>query len=97
MVNAIEAFCQVGVQHIFALEPNTEANGFERVMGAASWSKPIAVWFKAGLPLGFEREFHEGLKCSISHGGNPLTALLGRARLGYPNPPDRECFLVEGE
>ena len=68
MIDVIEASFDVGIQHLFALEADHHADGFDGIMGPASWSKPVAVGFELGFPLRFQREFDQGLTRSIKQG-----------------------------
>jgi hypothetical protein len=53
MVDAIEAFGYVGIQYPFGFLVDENIDRPNRIPCGASWSKAIAVGFKAGFPLRF--------------------------------------------
>ena len=67
MVDVIEATFNIRVQHIFVLFADITKDGGNRIMGTASWSEPIAVGFKHGFPLGFDRACQAVAKLALSN------------------------------
>src|SRR5712692_12037240 len=89
MIDAVEAFCDVGVEGIFGFMANGRENGGDRIMTGSAWTKSITVGFKAGFPFGFEGRFDQTLQCSIGHHGDAERSLLSGVRFGDPDPPHR--------
>jgi len=65
VVDAIEAFRAIRVDHVCRFPAHMRENGFDRIVGGPSWSKAVAVWFAACVPFRFEEEFGQGLPRSV--------------------------------
>jgi hypothetical protein len=53
MVDAVEAFGDIGIQHIFGLFTDRDEDRPARIVHRSSGAEPIAVGREPGLPLGF--------------------------------------------
>jgi hypothetical protein len=89
MVDAVEAFPDVGVEHILGFVLDVEEDGRDRIVAGAPWPEAVAVGLELGLPFGFQGELHEGLSCAVvQHGDTQGARLCRRVRLWYPHPPN---------
>lgn len=95
MGDLIEAGRDVRVKHKLWLDASHLEDCLDRIVNRACWAKPIGVWLKMSLPLGFEGEPYDGLRGSFSHSRDAERPLLGGTGLGNPNPADRPCCSVE--
>lgn len=68
VVNAVEAFGYISIQHPFGLLVDAHIDCSNRIPGRASWSKSVAVGFKTRFPLGLKRHFHQRLEGSVEDG-----------------------------
>src|SRR5215813_2965080 len=89
MFDAVEAFCNVGVEGIFGFMANGRENGADRIMTGSAWTKSITVGFKAGFPFGFEGRGDQTLPGPIGHHGDAERTLLRGVRFSDPDPPHR--------
>jgi hypothetical protein len=68
MRDAVEAFLDVGIQHILGLEPDVVKDGFNRIVGTAARSEPIRVGLELCFPLRFEGQLDQGLPGAVTQG-----------------------------
>jgi hypothetical protein len=54
MIDSVEAFGYICIQHIFRFVANCFVNGFDSIMTATSWSETVAVWLKLRFPFWFQ-------------------------------------------
>jgi len=73
--DAIEAFLDVGIQHIFGLKPDEVEDGFNRIMRRTAWSEPVGIGFKHGFPFRFEGEFDQCLHGAVAQRGDAQSKL----------------------
>ena len=86
MVDAVETFGNIGVQHEFRLAVQAVPNSYNRIMGGTSWSKPIAVRLELSFPRGFQCEQQQCLGGAVVHRRNTEGSLLIRTGFGNPDP-----------
>ena len=94
MCDAVKARREIRVQHILGLIADRIENGFDRVVGGASWTEPVAVRLESSLPFGLQGKAHQGLSGAVAQGGNAERTLFRFAGLGYPDPTNGACLQV---
>src|SRR5439155_13041582 len=90
--DAVKARRDICVQHVLWLVAYRVEDGFDRVMGGASWSEPITVWLESSLPFGFQGKPHQRLAGAVRQGRNAKRSLFHFARLGNPDPANGACL-----
>jgi hypothetical protein len=88
LVDAVEAFGNVGIEHILGALLDAFKDGHDRIVAGSAWSKSVAVGLELGFPLGFQCEFDQSLSCSIRQGGNAEGPLFIGSGLGNPDSTD---------
>src|SRR3990172_3731470 len=68
VVNAVEAFRNVAIQHKLPFVTNAYENGFDCIVTGAPWPEPVTVRFKDRFPFGFQGKLQERLFRSVLHG-----------------------------
>ena len=96
MIDGVEAMFDIGIQGIFGLMANGREDRFDGIVTGASWSKAIAVGFKARFPFGFQGVFDQRLAGSFSDSGDAQSPLLGRARFRNPGASNRSGRAIQG-
>ena len=78
VVNAVEAFFDVGFQDELGFETDVVEDGFDGVLCAASRPEAVTVGFEAGFPFWFEWQLDQGLLGPVTHSGNTKRSLFVR-------------------
>ena len=94
MIDMIETAFNICIEHRSALLVEMSKDCFDRIMGTAPRSEPIAVSFKQSFPLGFESLLGYCLTCPVVHDGYAERPPLRFSWLGYPDTSERLWFLL---
>jgi len=89
---AVEACCDVCVQHILGLVADRIENSFERVVAGASRTEPETVRLETSFPFGFQGKPRQRLSGAVVQGRDAKRSLFRRgARFGNPDPANGAC------
>ena len=88
MIDAVKTLRDVGIQHILGLFVDRDKDRTDGIVGGASGTEAVAVGFEFGFPFRFQRRVAPELG-GLGHGAlECLRALLVRAALRDPHPPE---------
>src|SRR5262249_43879628 len=87
--DAVEAFCDIGVQDELGLVADLVENGLDGIVTGPSRSEAAGVGLEARFPLRLQGQLDQGLGCSVGHRGDAQGSFFLGAGLGDPYPADR--------
>lgn len=71
MVDSVQAFLDIGIQHTLGQATDIAENRLDGVPCTASGSKAIDVAFEFRFPFRFQHELNQGLTCPVLMVGIP--------------------------